>query len=62
MLKRRKKKKREEIKGKKKDISERKEDHDSTVNSNPEKELIKEEMMKKHISQPFPQLCMGKRG
>ncbi|RVW35840.1 hypothetical protein CK203_108126 [Vitis vinifera] len=34
-------KKREEIKGKKKDISEGK-DHDSTVNANPEKVLIKE--------------------
>ncbi|RVW22897.1 hypothetical protein CK203_107870 [Vitis vinifera] len=29
----------EEIKGKKKDISEGKEDHDSTVNANPEKDL-----------------------
>ncbi|RVW62963.1 Retrovirus-related Pol polyprotein from transposon 297 [Vitis vinifera] len=55
-------KKREEIKGKKKDISEGKEDHDSTVNANPKKELIKEEMMKKHISPPFPQVCIGKRG
>ncbi|KAL6348603.1 hypothetical protein AAG906_016123 [Vitis piasezkii] len=55
-------KKREEIKGKKKDISEGKEDHDSTVNSNPEKELIKEEMMKKHTSPPFPQALHGKKG
>ena len=39
--------KREEIKGKKKDISEGKEDHDSTVNANPKKVLIKEEMLKK---------------
>nr|CAN74665.1 hypothetical protein VITISV_043029 [Vitis vinifera] len=54
--------KREEIKGKKKDISEGKEDHDSTVNSNMEKELIKEEMMKKHTSPPFPQALHGKRG
>ena len=37
----------EEMKGKKKDISEGKEDHDSTVNANPEKELTKEELMKK---------------
>ncbi|RVW77744.1 hypothetical protein CK203_050322 [Vitis vinifera] len=36
-------KKREEMKGKKKDISEGKEDHDSTVNANPEKELIKDD-------------------
>ncbi|RVW32431.1 Retrovirus-related Pol polyprotein from transposon 412 [Vitis vinifera] len=54
-------KKREEIKGKKKDISEGKEDHDSTVNANPEKELIKEEMRKKHISPPFPQALHGKK-
>ncbi|KAL6310916.1 hypothetical protein AAG906_028084 [Vitis piasezkii] len=43
-------KKKEEMKGKKKDISEEKEDHDSTMNANPEKELIKEELIKKHIS------------
>ncbi|RVW58422.1 Retrovirus-related Pol polyprotein from transposon 17.6 [Vitis vinifera] len=55
-------KKREEIKGNKKDINEGKEDHDSTVNANLEKELIKEEMMKKHISSPFPQALHGKKG
>ena len=55
-------KKREEMKGKKKDISEGKEDHDSTVNANPEKELIKEEMMKKYTSPPFPQALHGKKG
>ena len=56
------KKNREEIKGNKKDISERKEDHDAIVNANPKKELIKEEMMKKHISPPFPQALHGKKG
>ena len=35
-------KKMEEMKGKKKDISEKKEDRDSTMNANLEKELIKE--------------------
>ncbi|RVW69214.1 hypothetical protein CK203_060819 [Vitis vinifera] len=55
-------KKREEMKGKKKDISEGKEDHDSTVNANPEKELIKEELMKKRTSPPFPQALHGKKG
>ena len=55
-------KKRKEIKGKKKDISERKEDHDSTVNANPDKVLIKEEMLKKHTSPPFPQALHGKKG
>ncbi|KAL6332918.1 hypothetical protein AAG906_019923 [Vitis piasezkii] len=54
--------KREEIKGKKEDISERKEDHDSTVNANPEKAVIKEEMLKKHIFPPFPQALHGKKG
>ncbi|KAL6312333.1 hypothetical protein AAG906_008071 [Vitis piasezkii] len=43
-------KKREEIKGKKEPTSERKEDHDSILNADPEKMLIKEEMLKKHIS------------
>nr|CAN64603.1 hypothetical protein VITISV_033149 [Vitis vinifera] len=55
-------KKREEIKGKKKDNSEGKEDHDSTVNTNQEKELIKEEMLKKHTFPPFPQALHGKKG
>ena len=55
-------KKREEIKGKKKDISERKKDHDSTVNANMEKVLIKEEMLKKHTSPPFPHALHGKKG
>ena len=54
--------KREEIKGKKEDISERKEDHDSILNANPEKMLIKEEMLKKHTSPPFPQALHGKKG
>ena len=54
--------KREEIKGKKKDISEGKVDHDSTVNANLEKLLIKEEMLKKHTSPPFPQALHGKKG
>ena len=54
--------KREEIKGKKKDISEGKKDHDSTMNANPEKELIKEEMLKKHTSPLFSQALHGKKG
>ena len=48
--------------GKKKDISEEKEDRDSTVNANPEKELIKEELMKKRTSPPFSQALHGKKG
>ncbi|KAL6333991.1 hypothetical protein AAG906_000042 [Vitis piasezkii] len=50
------------MKGKKKDVSEEKEDRDSTVNVNPEKELIKEELMKKRTSPPFPQALHGKKG
>ncbi|RVW63877.1 hypothetical protein CK203_055701 [Vitis vinifera] len=53
----------EEIKGKKKDINEGKKDHDSIVDANLEKVLIKEEMMKKHTPPPFPQdMCTIKRG
>ena len=54
--------KREEIKGKKKWSSGRKEDHDSTVNENPEKIAINGDVMKKHIPSPFPQALHGKKG
>ncbi|RVW37785.1 hypothetical protein CK203_101721 [Vitis vinifera] len=54
--------KREEIKGKKKDSSEGKEDHDSTVNANLKKVLIKGDVMKKHTPPPFPQALHGKKG
>ena len=50
------------MKGKKKDISEGKEDHDSTMNANPDKELIKEELMKKHTPPHFLQALHGKKG
>ena len=46
-------KKREEIKGKKKGSSGRKEDHDSTVNEDLEKIVINEDVMKKHMHQKF---------
>ena len=46
--------KREKIKGKKKGSSERKEDHDSTVNEDPEKIVINGDVMKKHMPPPFP--------
>ena len=52
----------EEIKGKKKGSSGRKEDHDSTVNENSEKIVIKGDVMKKHIPPHFPQAFHGKRG
>ena len=54
--------KREKIKGKKKDSSERKEDHDSTVNENPEKVVIKGDVIKKHTPLHFPQALRGKKG
>ncbi|RVW67213.1 Retrovirus-related Pol polyprotein from transposon 297 [Vitis vinifera] len=38
------------------------EDYDSTMNANPEKELLKEEMLKKSTSPPFPQALHGKKG
>ncbi|RVW60734.1 Retrovirus-related Pol polyprotein from transposon 297 [Vitis vinifera] len=54
--------KREEINGKKKDSSERKEDHDSIVNATLEKVLIKGDVMKKHTPPPFPQVLHVKKG
>ena len=52
----------EEIKGKKKTISGRKENHDSTVNEDPKKIVINEDVMKKHMPPPFPQALHGKKG
>nr|CAN82426.1 hypothetical protein VITISV_043782 [Vitis vinifera] len=54
--------KREEIKGKKKGSSGRKEDHDSTVNEDPEKIVINGDVMKKHMPPPFPQALHRKKG
>ncbi|RVW18356.1 Retrovirus-related Pol polyprotein from transposon 17.6 [Vitis vinifera] len=54
--------KREKIKGKKKGSSERKEDHDSTVNEDPEKIVINGDVMKKHMPPPFPRALHGKKG
>ncbi|RVW64730.1 hypothetical protein CK203_063134 [Vitis vinifera] len=47
---------------KKREVSEKKEDYDSTMNAIPEKELLKEEMLKKSTSPPFPQALHGKKG
>ena len=55
-------KKMEEIKGKKKDNSEGEENHDSTVNANPEKVLTKGDVMKKHTTPLFPQALHGNKG
>ncbi|RVW34216.1 hypothetical protein CK203_102214 [Vitis vinifera] len=40
----------------------RKEDHDSIVNEDPEKIVINEDVMKKHMPPPFPQALHGKKG
>ncbi|RVW11775.1 hypothetical protein CK203_089751 [Vitis vinifera] len=53
--------KREEIKGKKKDSSEGKEDHDSTVNETGES-TYQGDVMKKHTPPHFPQALHGKKG
>ena len=55
-------KKGEEMEDKKREISEQKEDYDSTMNAIPKKELQKEEMLKKSTSPPFPQALHGKKG
>ena len=47
---------------KEKEISEKKKDSDSTMNAIPNKELLKEEMLKKSTSPPFPQALHGKKG
>ena len=52
----------EEIKGKKKTISGRKENHDSIVNEDPEKIVINEDVIKKHMPPHFPQALHGKKG
>ena len=44
------------------EISEEKKDSDSTMNVIPDKELMKEEMLKKSTSPPFPQALHGKKG
>ncbi|RVW32072.1 Retrovirus-related Pol polyprotein from transposon 17.6 [Vitis vinifera] len=55
-------KKGDEMEDKEKEISEKKKDSDSTMNAIPKKELLKEEMLKKSTSPPFPQALHGKKG
>ncbi|RVW98265.1 hypothetical protein CK203_034321 [Vitis vinifera] len=55
-------KKRNEMEDKESEISEEKKDYDSTMNAIPEKELLKEKMLKKSTSPPFPQALHGKKG
>ncbi|RVW70550.1 hypothetical protein CK203_059222 [Vitis vinifera] len=51
-----------EMEDKESEISEEKKDSDSPMNAIPEKELMKEEMLKKSTSPPFPQALQGKKG
>ncbi|RVW26368.1 hypothetical protein CK203_116916 [Vitis vinifera] len=55
-------KKGKEMEDKESEISEEKKDSDATMKVIPEKELLKEEMLKKSTSPPFPQALQGKRG
>ncbi|RVW66829.1 hypothetical protein CK203_065802 [Vitis vinifera] len=55
-------KKGKEMEDKESEISEEKKDSDSTMKAIPEKELLKEEMLKKSTSPPFPQALHGKKG
>ncbi|RVX06324.1 hypothetical protein CK203_027541 [Vitis vinifera] len=54
-------KKGKEMEDKESEISEEKKDSDSRMNEIPEKELLKEERLKKSTSPPFPQALHGKR-
>ena len=52
-------KKIEEIKGKRKENSTKKEDLEANVNEKSERTINQEEMIKKHMSPPFPQALHG---
>ena len=54
------KEKREEIKGKKKGKSIEKDDYDFDIDEEPQRIVIKEELMKKHMPPPFLQALYGK--
>ena len=56
------KEKREEIKGKRKVNSIKKEDLEATENERPERIINQEEMIKKHMPPPFSQALHGKKG
>ncbi|RVX07263.1 Transposon Ty3-I Gag-Pol polyprotein [Vitis vinifera] len=55
-------KKGKEMEDKESEISEEKKESDSTIKAIPEKEFLKEEMLKKSTSPPFPQALHGKKG
>ena len=54
------KEKREEIKGKKKGKRIEKDDYDLNIDGEPQRIVIKEELMKKHMHPLFPQALYGK--
>ena len=54
------KEKREEIKGKRKGKSIQKDDYDLNIDEEPQRIVIKEKMMKKHMPPSFPQALYGK--
>ncbi|KAL6347323.1 hypothetical protein AAG906_016753 [Vitis piasezkii] len=56
------KERKEEMKGKIKETSIKEDDHDSSMDEEPEMIVIKEDMMKKHMPPPFPQALHGKKG
>ena len=54
--------KNEQIKGKRKGNSTKKEDLEAKVNEKPERTIYQEEVIKKHMPPPFPKALHGKRG
>ena len=55
-------KKMEEIKGKRKGNNTKKEDLEAIVNERPKRTINQEEVIKKHMSPPFPRALHGKKG
>ena len=55
-------KKGNEMEDKESEITEEKKDSDSAMKAIPEKELLKEETLKKSAFPPFPQALHGKKG
>ncbi|RVW47706.1 hypothetical protein CK203_107046 [Vitis vinifera] len=56
------KEKSDEIKGKRKGKGTKKDDHDSSVNEEPKRIVIKEDMMKKHMPPLFPPSFAWQKG
>ena len=56
------KERRGEMKGKRKEKSTKEDDCDSSVDEEPERIVIKKDMMKKHMPPPFSQALHGKKG